>query len=107
MHFSLSRRSRENEAMIAAIHRSQAIIEFKPDGTIITANANFLKTMGYSIAEIKGQHHSMFVEPSYRETADYRDFWTRLNRGEFHAAQYKRLGKDGKEVWIEASYNPI
>jgi len=94
-------------AKLAALDRSQAIIEFKMDGTIITANANFLKAMGYSLDEIRGRHHSMFVEPAYKESAEYREFWAKLNRGEFQAAQYKRIGKGGAEVWIEASYNPI
>jgi methyl-accepting chemotaxis protein len=91
----------------AALDKSQAIIEFNMDGTIITANANFLGAMGYSLDEIKGKHHSMFVDPAYKDSADYREFWAALNRGEFQAAQYKRLGKGGKEVWIEASYNPL
>jgi methyl-accepting chemotaxis protein len=94
-------------AKLAALDKSQAIIEFKMDGTIITANANFLNAMGYSLSEVQGKHHSMFVEPAYRERAEYRDFWAKLNRGEYQAAQYKRIGKGGKEVWIEASYNPI
>ncbi|GAB2176404.1 methyl-accepting chemotaxis protein [Dongia sp. agr-C8] len=94
-------------AKLAALDRSQAVIEFKMDGTIITANANFLSAMGYTLEEIRGKHHSMFVEPAYRESAEYREFWAGLNRGEFQAAQYKRLGKGGREVWIEASYNPL
>ena len=91
----------------AAISKSQAVIEFNLDGTIITANQNFLSTLGYSLDEIKGKHHSMFVEPSVRDSNDYREFWARLNRGEFQAAQYKRIGKGGKPIWIQASYNPI
>src|SRR5215475_12469593 len=94
-------------AKLAALDKSQAVIEFKMDGTIITANANFLAAMGYSLNEVQGKHHSMFVEPAYRDNADYREFWARLNRGEYQAAQYKRVGKGGKEIWIEASYNPI
>jgi len=97
----------DDAAKQAALDKSQAIIEFKMDGTIITANANFLGAMGYSLDEIKGKHHSMFVDPVYRDSADYREFWAKLNRGEFQAAQYKRIGKGGKEVWIEASYNPL
>jgi methyl-accepting chemotaxis protein len=92
---------------VDAISRSQAVIEFNLDGTIITANENFLKTLGYSLDEIKGRHHSMFAEPAYKDSAEYREFWAKLNRGEFQAGQYKRVGKGGKEVWIEASYNPI
>src|SRR6185369_7725284 len=94
-------------AKLAALDKSQAIIEFKMDGTIIAANANFLAAMGYSLSEIQGKHHSMFVEPGYRDSAEYREFWAKLNRGEYQAAQYKRIGKGGKEVWIEASYNPL
>ncbi|HWU00783.1 MAG TPA: PAS domain-containing methyl-accepting chemotaxis protein [Terriglobales bacterium] len=95
------------DAVLAALDRSQAIIEFAPDGTILTANENFLKAMGYSMAEIKGKHHSLFVEPAYRESAEYRKFWERLRAGEFAADTFKRIGKGGKEVWIEASYNPV
>jgi methyl-accepting chemotaxis protein len=94
-------------AQAAAISKSQAVIEFNLDGTIITANQNFLTALGYSLEEIKGKHHSMFVEPAVRDGNDYREFWARLNRGEFQAAQYKRIAKGGKEVWIQASYNPI
>lgn len=92
---------------ISAIDKAQAVIEFNMDGTIITANANFLGTLGYSLAEIKGKHHSMFVEPSERDGAAYREFWATLNRGQYQAAEYKRIGKGGKEVYIQASYNPI
>ena len=94
-------------AQAAAINRSQAVIEFKLDGTIVTANQNFLDAMGYTLDEIKGKHHSMFVDPAERESTAYREFWARLNRGEFQAAQYKRFGKGGREIWIQASYNPI
>jgi methyl-accepting chemotaxis protein len=90
-------------AQVEAISKSQAVIEFNPDGTIVTANENFLKTLGYSLGEIQGKHHSMFVEPAMRESAAYREFWAKLNRGEFQAAEYKRIGKGGKEVWILAS----
>jgi methyl-accepting chemotaxis protein len=92
---------------LAAIHKSQAVIEFQMDGTIITANQNFLKTLGYTLAEIQGKHHSMFVDTKDRGGNTYRDFWAALNRGEFQAAEYKRIGKGGREVWIQASYNPI
>lgn len=92
---------------IAAIDKAQAVIEFNMDGTIITANANFLGTLGYSLTEIKGKHHSIFVEPSERDGAAYREFWVALNRGQYQAAEYKRIGKGGKEVYIQASYNPI
>jgi methyl-accepting chemotaxis protein len=104
---ALPRFNGDTAARLAALDKSQAIIEFEMDGTIITANANFLNAMGYTLAEIKGSHHSMFVEPVYKESAEYREFWAKLNRGEYQAAQYKRVGKGGKEVWIEASYNPL
>jgi methyl-accepting chemotaxis protein len=92
---------------IAAIDKAQAVIEFHMDGTILTANANFLGALGYSLAEIKGKHHSMFVEPGERDGVAYREFWAALNRGEYQAAEYKRIGKGGKEIYIQASYNPI
>ncbi|WP_456626419.1 methyl-accepting chemotaxis protein [Bradyrhizobium sp. URHC0002] len=92
---------------IASISKSQAVIEFNMDGTIIGANQNFLKTVGYALDEIRGRHHSMFVDPSERDGTAYREFWAALNRGEYQAAEYKRIGKNGKEVWIQASYNPI
>jgi len=97
----------DSDGQLAAIDKAQAVIEFNMDGTIITANANFLGTLGYSLAEIKGQHHSLFVEPSERDGAAYREFWAALNRGQYQAAEYKRIGKGGKEVYIQASYNPI
>jgi methyl-accepting chemotaxis protein len=97
----------EDAGMIAAVGRAQAVIAFNLDGTIVTANENFLKTLGYSLGEIQGKHHSMFVEPATRDSAAYREFWASLNRGEYQAAEYKRIGKGGKEVWILASYNPI
>ncbi len=100
-------RAADCEGQIAAIGKSQAVIEFKIDGTIITANANFLNTLGYSLAEIEGRHHSMFVDAATRENASYRQFWAALARGQYQAAEYKRIGKDGKEIWIQASYNPI
>ncbi|HMA13371.1 MAG: methyl-accepting chemotaxis protein [Bacteroidota bacterium] len=97
----------DSAARLAALDRSQAVIEFKPDGTIITANANFLNAMGYMLDEIEGKHHGIFVEPGYRESAEYREFWGRLARGEFQSAQYKRIAKGGREVWVEATYNPL
>ena len=94
-------------AITQAINRSQAVIEFNLDGTIITANENFLKAVGYSLGEIQGKHHSIFVPVAERDLPAYREFWARLNRGEFQAAQYKRIRKDGSPIWIQASYNPI
>jgi len=92
---------------IAAIGKSQAVIEFQLDGTILTANENFLKPMGYTLDEVKGRHHGMFVEDAYRQSAEYKEFWARLGRGEYQAGEYKRLGKGGREVWIQGAYNPI
>ncbi len=83
------------------------MIEFNLDGSIISANENFLHALGYSLAEIKGRHHSMFVDPAERDGAVYREFWAALNRGEFQAGEFKRIGQGGREVWIQASYNPI
>ena len=99
--------TRNAVATIDALNRSQAIIEFRLDGTIITANSNFLEAMGYALDEIKGKHHSLFCEPLFAASDEYKEFWAKLGRGEYQAAQYKRLGKGGREVWIEASYNPL
>ena len=95
------------EGQLQAIGKAQAVIEFGLDGKIIHANENFLATLGYSLNEIKGQHHAMFVDPAHRSSVDYRMFWEKLGRGEYDAGQYKRIAKGGREVWIQASYNPI
>ena len=95
------------EGQISAIDKAQAVIEFSLDGKILRANDNFLNTLGYVAAELTGAHHSLFVEPAYRQSPEYRMFWDKLGRGEYDAGQYKRIGKGGKEVWIQASYNPI
>ena len=100
-------RNAEFEGQIEAVGKAQAVIEFNLDGTIITANDNFLDALGYTLGEVQGQHHRMFVEESFRASVEYRQFWEALNRGEYQAAEYKRIGKGGKEVWIQASYNPI
>ncbi len=97
----------EVDVTFQALQRSAAFIEFALDGTILSANENFCRTLGYASAEIVGKHHSMFVEPTYAASADYREFWARLGRGEYDQGQYKRLGKGGREIWIEASYNPV
>ncbi|MET4842202.1 methyl-accepting chemotaxis protein [Bradyrhizobium japonicum] len=99
--------AREALAQVIALGKSQAVIEFNLDGTIITANQNFLDAMGYRLDEIAGKHHSMFVMPEERGSAAYREFWAQLGRGEYQSAEYKRLGKGGREIWIQASYNPI
>ena len=100
-------RNADYAGQIQAISKSQAVIEFNLDGTVITANENFCRTLGYALPEIQGRHHSMFVEESERSGTAYREFWAALNRGEYQAAEYKRIGKGGREVWIQASYNPI
>lgn len=93
--------------LLLAIGKAQAVIEFDMDGTIIVANENFLQTVGYSLDEIQGKHHSMFVEESLKNSAEYREFWSRLNRGENLPGEYVRVGKGGKRIVIQASYNPI
>lgn len=97
----------DNQGQLAAIQKSQAVIQFEMDGTIIHANDNFLNALGYRLEEVKGRHHSIFVDEAYRQSGEYREFWAKLNRGEYQAAEYKRLGKGGRIVWIQASYNPI
>ncbi len=95
------------ESQIAAIGKSQAVIEFGLDGIVRNANENFLKTLGYTLDEVKGKHHRMFCDPSYANSPEYGMFWDKLRRGEYDAGEYKRIGKGGKECWISASYNPI
>ena len=97
----------ELRGQLAAINKAQAVIEFNLDGTVSMANENFLKVLGYSLDEIQGKHHSMFVEPAYRDSPEYKQFWRDLNEGKFQTAEYKRFGKGGKVVWIQGSYNPI
>ncbi|MGB0938630.1 MAG: PAS domain-containing protein, partial [Colwellia sp.] len=87
------------EAIVDAINKVQAVIEFELDGTIITANDNFLAAVGYSLDEIKGQHHRMFAEPHYANSQEYQNFWKKLNDGKFDSGEYKRFGKGGKEIW--------
>jgi len=95
------------EAQLDAISTSQGIIEFHLDGTIIRANDNFLNLTGYAMHEIEGQHHRIFCLPEYAKSVEYKEFWEKLNNGDFDSGEYKRIGKDGEEVWIQASYNPI
>ena len=102
-----SKASVEAEAQLDALRKSQAVIEFALDGTILTANANFLSVVGYALEEVQGRHHRMFVEPALADSPEYTRFWDGLRRGEFQTAQFKRIGKGGREIWIEASYNPI
>ena len=103
----LAEEVRELRAQVAAMDRSQAVIEFALDGTILRANANFLQTLGYGAEEIVGRHHRMFVSPDEAASPDYRAFWEALNRGEFAARRFMRLKKNGEPCWIEASYNPV
>src|SRR5215217_5372376 len=94
-------------AILAAMDKSQGIIEFDLQGNILTANANFCAALGYQLSEIKGKHHRIFVDPAEAASAEYRDFWDRLARGEFQSRQYRRIAKSGADIWIEASYNPV
>ena len=109
--FRPSSHAKEAEAdmrsRLAALDRSQAVIEFGTDGTILEANANFLTAMGYTRDEVVGRHHRMFVDPVYAASDEYRSFWDGLRAGVFTSAEYRRLAKGGREVWIQASYNPI
>ena len=100
-------RMAEFEGKMRAIDRAQAVIEFELDGTIITANENFLRIFGYRLEEVVGQHHRIFCDPGYAESPEYAQFWQQLGRGEYDADEFKRLTKDGAEVWLQASYNPI
>lgn len=95
------------ESQIAAIHRAQAVIEFTLDGTILDANDNFLTLMGYTLAEVRGKHHKIFVSAADAASKEYQQFWLNLRSGNYQTAEYKRLTKDGREVWIHATYNPI
>ncbi len=95
------------KGQVEAIRKSQAVISFDLDGRVLEANANFLNAVGYTAAEVVGQHHGMFVDPEYRAGAEYARFWEALRRGEYQAGQFRRIGKGGREVWIEASYNPV
>ena len=97
----------ESALKLAALDKVQAVIEFNPDGTVITANENFLKTLGYTLDEIKGQHHRMFCEAAYTSSPEYQAFWAKLNRGEYDAGTYQRVGKGGKDVWVQAAYYPL
>jgi methyl-accepting chemotaxis protein len=104
----ISRRELDDmKGQLSAINKAQAVIEFGLDGNVLTANENFLAVLGYRLDEIQGRHHGMFVDAAYRASAEYKRFWADLNAGKFQAAEFRRIGKGGKEVWIQASYNPI
>ncbi|MFZ6647982.1 methyl-accepting chemotaxis protein [Undibacterium sp. TJN25] len=100
-------KSAENLGKINAIDKAQAVIEFDMNGLVLDANSNFLDIMGYPLEDIKGEHHKMFVDREFAASAEYKRFWQKLNRGEFDSGRYKRIGSDGREVWIQATYNPI
>lgn len=103
----LSNQDQDLQETVNALNRSQAVIEFNLDGTVITANDNFLKCLGYSLPEIEGKHHQMFCAPEYAASPQYQQFWDKLRKGEFQSGEYCRIGKNGKLVWIIASYNPV
>src|SRR5919106_5591612 len=104
---SYMREAWDYEGKMRAISKAEAVIELNLDGTVITANEHFLKTLGYDLSEIQGRHHRMFCDPGYAGSHEYRAFWEKLIRGEYDAGVYRRFGKGGKEIWIQASYNPI
>jgi methyl-accepting chemotaxis protein len=97
----------ESDFILEALKNSQAVIEFEPDGTIITANTNFLSVVGYQLGEVQGRHHSIFVDSDYAGSNEYRSFWTDLANGRAHTDNFKRVGKHDKEVWIRATYTPV
>ena len=99
--------SRDTDALLQALDRSQAVIQFAPDGTILDANGNFLRAVGYRLDEIEGRHHRIFVDPAEHESEDYVAFWASLERGDYQAAEYRRIGKGGREIWLQATYNPV
>jgi len=99
--------TRANEAAWTAICRSQAVIEFDPAGTILWANDMFLKLSGHALPDIVGRHHRIFCDPAYAASHDYAAFWAKLGRGEFDRGEYRRIGKDGRDMWLQATYNPI
>ncbi len=102
-----SSNSKDNEAKIQALSRSQAVIEFDTQGKILHANENFLTTLGYRLSDIKGQHHSMFVPKEDRDSSEYKQFWQSLGKGEYKSAEFRRIGANGREIWIQATYNPL
>jgi len=101
------RKSTEYEGELKAVSNAQAVIEFATDGTILTANENYLRAVGYQLEEIRGKHHGLLVDPRERDSAEFRAFWDKLGRGEGDAGQYRRLGKGGRELWLQSTYNPI
>ncbi len=100
-------KSQNPAAELSAIAASHAVAEFSPDGIILSANENFLNALGYRLEEIEGRHHSILVEPKHRNSPEYRAFWNKMKEGQFESGDYKRIGRDGQEVWFQASYNPV
>jgi methyl-accepting chemotaxis protein len=100
-------KTHEITATLAALDRSHAVIEFEMDGTIVSANENFLAVTGYRLADIRGRSHAIFVAAKERHSMAYQRFWDSLKRGEFQAGEYRHIGKHGRDVWIQATYNPI
>ena len=98
----LPRAIAETQAKLAALNQSNAVIEFNLDGIILSANENFLQATGYALSEIQGKHHSLFVDPSLRDSRDYAAFWQSLKAGKYQAGRYRRIGKGEREIWIEA-----
>jgi methyl-accepting chemotaxis protein len=94
-------------ATLVALGNSFAIIEFTPSGRILTANPLFCATVGYSLAELEGKHHSLLVDPDYAQSQEYRAFWGRLSAGQFDTGEYPRIARDGRLVWLRASYSPV
>jgi methyl-accepting chemotaxis protein len=101
------RRNAEFVGKVAAMERAQAVVEFALDGTVLAANRNFLQVMGYTADEVQDKHHSMFCDPVYAASDAYREFWRRLGNGDYHSGEYRRVTSDGRDVWIQATYNPI
>nr|WP_122435106.1 PAS domain-containing methyl-accepting chemotaxis protein [Pseudomonas viridiflava] len=97
----------ETHSKLNAVDRAMAVCEFDPAGHVLTANDNFLHVMGFSLTDIKGKHHKTFCEPTFVNSSEYTEFWRKLNHGEFVGGQFKRLGKHGRVVWLEATYNPV
>ena len=105
--YRIAEQKRETDALVDAIGNSNGMVEFKPDGTIISANQIFLNPFGYKEEDLAGKHHSMLCESAYAQSEEYKDFWRKLNKGSFDEGVYKRVGKDGQEIWLQATYNPV
>jgi methyl-accepting chemotaxis protein len=102
-----SHKNSELAARQEAVEKTQVIAEFTVDGSVVSANSNFMTLLGYGSDEVQGKNHTMFVGSAYADSDEYKDFWNRLNRGEYQIARYRLLSKEGKEIWVQASYNPV